>query len=42
MRRINVSLDTLDADRFRALTRRGDLAVVLNGIDAAQKAGIEV
>lgn len=42
VRRINVSLDTLDADRFRALTRRGDLAVVLNGIDAAQKAGIKV
>ena len=42
VRRINVSLDTLDPDRFRALTRRGDLATVLAGIEAAQKAGIAV
>ncbi|MBN8997985.1 MAG: GTP 3',8-cyclase MoaA [Rhizobiales bacterium] len=42
VRRINVSLDTLDPDRFRALTRRGDLATVLAGIEAAQKAGIAI
>ncbi len=40
--RINVSLDTLDADKFKAITRWGDLGVVLNGIDAAQKAGLKV
>ncbi|WP_297514289.1 GTP 3',8-cyclase MoaA [uncultured Caulobacter sp.] len=42
VRRINVSLDTLDADRFRALTRGGDLAEVVAGIDAALAAGIAV
>ena len=42
VKRINVSLDTLDPDRFRALTRRGDLATVLAGIEAAQKAGIAI
>src|SRR5512135_2562861 len=36
--RINVSLDTLDADKFCAITRWGDLAKVLAGIDAAQAA----
>ena len=40
--RINVSLDTLDADKFRAITRWGDLAQVLKGIDAAQAAGLKV
>jgi GTP 3',8-cyclase len=40
--RINVSLDTLDADKFRAVTRWGDLAKVLGGIDAAQAAGLRV
>jgi cyclic pyranopterin phosphate synthase len=40
--RINVSLDTLDADRFRAITRWGDLDKVLAGIDAAQAAGLQV
>tara|TARA_R110002020_G_scaffold36426_8_gene109547 strand:+ start:3419 stop:4432 length:1014 start_codon:yes stop_codon:yes gene_type:complete len=40
IRRINVSLDTLDADRFTAITRRGRLADVMAGIDAAQAAGI--
>ena len=39
VRRINVSLDTLDPARFRAITRRGDLGRVLAGIDAAQRAG---
>ena len=42
VRRINVSLDSLDAERFRQLTRRGDLGKVLAGIDAAQKAGLKV
>ncbi|MGH6873245.1 MAG: GTP 3',8-cyclase MoaA [Rhizomicrobium sp.] len=40
--RINVSLDTRDADKFRAITRWGDLAKVLAGIDAAQAAGLHV
>jgi cyclic pyranopterin phosphate synthase len=42
MRRINVSLDTLKADRFRAITRWGNLAEVMAGIDAAEKAGLAV
>ncbi|HEY6830886.1 MAG TPA: GTP 3',8-cyclase MoaA [Pseudolabrys sp.] len=40
--RINVSLDTLDPDKFRAITRWGDLGKVLAGIDAAQAAGLKV
>jgi cyclic pyranopterin phosphate synthase len=40
--RINVSLDTLDAEKFRAITRWGDLGKVLDGIDAAQAAGLRV
>jgi GTP 3',8-cyclase len=40
--RINVSLDTLDADKFRAITRWGELDKVLAGIDAAQAAGLHV
>jgi cyclic pyranopterin phosphate synthase len=39
---INVSLDTLDAAKFRALTGRGDLARVLAGLDAAVAAGMRV
>src|SRR5215469_5786758 len=42
VRRINVSLDTLDADKFRAITRWGDLSQVLAGIDAAQAAGLKI
>jgi cyclic pyranopterin phosphate synthase len=42
VRRINVSLDTLDADKFRAITRWGELDKVMAGIDAAQAAGIAV
>jgi cyclic pyranopterin phosphate synthase len=42
VRRINVSLDTLDADKFRTITRWGDLSKVLAGIDAAQAAGLQV
>jgi cyclic pyranopterin phosphate synthase len=42
VRRINVSLDTLSEDKFRAITRRGDLGQVLRGIFAAQRAGLSV
>jgi cyclic pyranopterin phosphate synthase len=42
IRRINVSLDTLDPAKFRAITRWGDLDRVLTGIDAAQAAGLKV
>lgn len=42
VRRVNVSLDSLRADRFRAITRRGDLAPVLAGIAAAKAAGLRV
>lgn len=42
IRRINVSLDTRDADKFRAITRWGRLEQVLTGIEAAKKAGLEV
>lgn len=42
VRRVNVSIDSLDPERFRAITRRGDLAVVLRGLDAAQRAGLGV
>jgi GTP 3',8-cyclase len=40
--RLNVSLDTLDNDKFRAITRWGDLDKVLGGIVAAQRAGLRV
>lgn len=39
--RLNISLDSLDPGRFRALTRTGELADVLAGIKAAQSAGFE-
>ncbi len=39
VKRINISLDTLKAERFKAITRIGDLGKVLNGIKAAQAAG---
>ena len=42
VRRVNVSLDTLDAARFRKITRGGDLAQVTAGIDAALAAGLKV
>ena len=42
IRRINVSLDSRDSERFRHITRRGDLARVLTGIDAAAAAGLKV
>ncbi len=40
LRRINVSLDSLDAAKFQAITRWGDLGDVLAGLDAAQAAGL--
>src|SRR6187549_1231457 len=42
VRRINVSLDTLDPDKFRAITRWGELDKVMAGIDAGQAAGLKV
>jgi GTP 3',8-cyclase len=42
VRRVNVSLDTLDPEKFRAITRWGGLPQVLAGIDAAQAAGLHV
>src|ERR1700728_3875366 len=42
VRRINVSLDTLDPAKFRAITRWGDLDKVLDGIEAARAAGLAV
>jgi GTP 3',8-cyclase len=39
LHRLNVSVDTLDEDKFRAITRRGNLRAVLAGIDAAAEAG---
>ncbi|WP_085939953.1 GTP 3',8-cyclase MoaA, partial [Azospirillum sp. B4] len=42
VRRVNVSLDTLDPDRFQAITRWGKLAPVLDGITAAKAAGLHV
>ena len=40
LRRVNVSIDTLDPNRFKELTKRGDLAKVLEGLFAAKKAGM--
>lgn len=42
VKRINVSLDTLDPEKFRAITRWGDLDAVLQGIDAADRAGLSI
>jgi cyclic pyranopterin phosphate synthase len=42
VRRINVSIDTLKADKFKAITRWGDLDKVLAGMAAAQKAGLDI
>jgi cyclic pyranopterin phosphate synthase len=42
VKRINVSLDTRDPDKFRQITRRGELSRVLAGIDAALDAGLKV
>ncbi|MBU1239788.1 radical SAM protein, partial [Myxococcota bacterium] len=40
LHRINVSLDSVDPERFREITRIGDISLVLAGIDAAQEAGL--
>ena len=42
VRRVNISLDTLDEQKFADITRWGRLPQVLKGIDAAQKAGLRV
>ena len=42
IRRINVSLDSRDPDRFRHITRHGDVAQVLGGIAAAKAAGLRI
>ena len=42
VRRINVSIDTLDRERFRAITRWGDLGRVMEGLLAAREAGLSV
>ncbi|TCO72373.1 GTP 3',8-cyclase MoaA [Rhodovulum euryhalinum] len=42
VRRVNVSLDTLDAEKFARVTRWGRLGQVLSGIDAAQEAGLRI
>lgn len=41
LKRINISIDSLKADRFKAMTRVGDLKDVLRGIEAARKADFE-
>lgn len=42
VRRVNVSIDTLDADKFTAITRWGKLDTVLDGLQAAKRAGLKV
>lgn len=42
VRRVNISLDTLNADNFQRITRRGDFDKVMDGIDAALEAGLKV
>ncbi|MFV3304503.1 GTP 3',8-cyclase MoaA [Pseudomonas sp. NY15181] len=42
IRRLNVSLDTLDADAFRRIARGGDLATVLKGLEEARAAGLKI
>jgi len=42
VRRVNVSLDTLDADKYHSITRRGDITQVFAGIEAAKSAGLKV
>ncbi len=41
VRRVNISLDSLDPEKFRFITRTGDLTTVLQGIEAARQAGFE-
>jgi GTP 3',8-cyclase len=40
--RVNISLDTLKPDRFKAITRWGDFGDVMTGLEAAEKAGLKV
>lgn len=40
LHRINISLDTLDPEKFKAITRGGQLSQVLSGIEAAKRAGL--
>jgi GTP 3',8-cyclase len=42
VKRINVSIDTLDPGLFRELTRRGDIGTVMRGLDAADRAGLKI
>ena len=42
LKRINISLDTLDPERFRAIARSGDLATVLRGIELMREAGLRI
>jgi cyclic pyranopterin phosphate synthase len=42
VKRVNVSLDTLDPEKFRRITRWGEFGKVIDGIDAAQRAGLKV
>src|SRR6478609_4056361 len=42
VKRVNVSIDTLDPDKFREITRWGDLDQVMRGLDAAQAAGLHI
>jgi cyclic pyranopterin phosphate synthase len=42
VRRVNISLDTLEPDRFKAITRWGDFGQVMAGIEAAERAGLAV
>ncbi len=41
LKRVNVSLDTLDPEKFRRMTKRGDLTQVLEGLLAAQRCGFD-
>ncbi len=42
VRRVNVSVDSLDRDNFKHITRRDRLEQVLNGLDAAERAGLKI
>lgn len=42
MRRLNISLDTLDPDAFKRIARGGDLASVLQGLEEARAAGMQI
>ena len=42
VKRINVSLDTLDPDKFRRITRWGDFEKVILGLEASEKAGLKI